>query len=271
MFKIGDFSKIMNVPITQLRYYDDIDIFKPRHTDGNTGYRYYSIEQMPQLNRILALRDLGMSLEQIKQMLSADISVETLREMFAVQKAQVEQTILDEIVRLKAIEYRLNQIEQEGTLANYDVVLKDLPQQPMLARRIILSEWQWAITFFNDIQAMLDEQSRPFKGTPSALIYAISGNNASSYDVELGFIGDERLSQSIVEQFDLTVRTLDEVKVATLLQQGGAVNGYAVVANWVEHSGYQMAGPIRELYWNLADTFESPDLLIEYQFPVKHA
>jgi DNA-binding transcriptional MerR regulator len=65
MFKIGDFSKISQVSIRSLRHYDEIGLFKPAHTDPFTGYRYYSADQLPRLNRIIALRTLGLSLEEI--------------------------------------------------------------------------------------------------------------------------------------------------------------------------------------------------------------
>ncbi|MEO0376820.1 MAG: MerR family transcriptional regulator [Cyanobacteria bacterium P01_A01_bin.17] len=58
MFRIGEFSKIAQVPASLLRYYDDIGLFKPMECDRNTSYRYYSVQQLTKLNRILALKDL---------------------------------------------------------------------------------------------------------------------------------------------------------------------------------------------------------------------
>ena len=63
MFKIGDFSKLTGVSVKTLHHYDELGLFKPVHVDNMTGYRYYSFEQLPRLNRILALKDLGFSLE----------------------------------------------------------------------------------------------------------------------------------------------------------------------------------------------------------------
>ena len=63
MFKIGEFAQIAQVSDNLLRHYDAIDLLKPIHVDEWTGYRYYSAAQLPQLNRILALKDLGLSLE----------------------------------------------------------------------------------------------------------------------------------------------------------------------------------------------------------------
>ena len=55
MFKIGEFSKIAQVSGCLLRYYDDIDLFKPQHIDRWTGYRYYTADQLP----LTRLTDVG--------------------------------------------------------------------------------------------------------------------------------------------------------------------------------------------------------------------
>ena len=65
MFLIGEFSQIAQVPRSLLRYYDEIDLLKPAEIDQWTNYRYYSVTQLPRLNRILALKELGLTLEQI--------------------------------------------------------------------------------------------------------------------------------------------------------------------------------------------------------------
>ena len=72
MLKIGDFSHLSHVSVRMLRHYDELGLLKPVQVDRFTGYRYYSIEQLPRLNRILALKDLGFSLDQITQLLAAD-------------------------------------------------------------------------------------------------------------------------------------------------------------------------------------------------------
>ena len=82
MFKIGDFSKLIQVSVKKLRYYDEIGLLKPVQVDRFTGYRYYSFEQLPRLNRILALKDLGLSLEQIVQLLNEAVPANTIRGMF---------------------------------------------------------------------------------------------------------------------------------------------------------------------------------------------
>ena len=74
MFRIGEFAQIAQVSSRQLRFYDQLGLLQPAHTDSQTGYRYYSIRQLPRLNSILALKELGLSLEQIDPLLK-DLSL----------------------------------------------------------------------------------------------------------------------------------------------------------------------------------------------------
>ena len=65
MFKIGEFSKLTQVSIRMLRYYDEAGLLKPAEIDSFTGYRFYSTEQIPVLNKIIFLRDLGFNVSEI--------------------------------------------------------------------------------------------------------------------------------------------------------------------------------------------------------------
>src|SRR5690242_20467613 len=126
MIRIGDFSRLSRVSIKTLRYYDEMGLFKPIEVDRFTGYRYYSASQLPRLNRVLALRDLGLSLEQIVQVLDEGVSAEQIRGMLRLKRAELMQHIAEEQPRLARVEARLNAIELEGTMPDYDVVIKQI-------------------------------------------------------------------------------------------------------------------------------------------------
>ncbi len=66
MYRIGDFSKITDVPIKTLRYYDEIDLFKPSYIANDSNYRYYEESQIKEIEYILELKDLNLSLQEIK-------------------------------------------------------------------------------------------------------------------------------------------------------------------------------------------------------------
>src|SRR5271169_1501613 len=114
MFRLGEFAQIAQVSGRQLRFYDQLGLLEPAHIDRQTGYRYYSIRQLPRLNSILALKELGLSLEQIAPLLKEEISASELRGMLTMKRAQVERMLREEETRLKHIESRIAQIDKCG-------------------------------------------------------------------------------------------------------------------------------------------------------------
>lgn len=112
MLKIGDFAKEAQITVKTLRHYAKLGLLKPVWIDRFTGYRYYSQEQLSRLNRIVALKDFGFTLEQIGQILQEDLTLDELRSMLRLKHAELAQHIRDEQARLARIEDRLTRIEQ---------------------------------------------------------------------------------------------------------------------------------------------------------------
>src|SRR5579871_4026523 len=140
MFRIGEFSLIAQVSGRLLRYYDEIGLLRPEFTDPQTGYRYYSASQLPRLNRILVLKELGLSLEQIAQFLEQGVSVDDIHEMLTLRKAEIERSLQEEAARLRMVESRLQQIDVHGQIQEPDVVLKSVPAQQFLSIREVLPD-----------------------------------------------------------------------------------------------------------------------------------
>lgn len=187
MFKIGEFSKIAQVAVSQLRYYDEIGLLKPAKIDAMTGYRYYQAQQLPHLNRILALKELGLSLDQIARMLDDNISTEEIRGMFALKRAQVEQAVQDELIRLRAIDARLRQLEAENTSSDYDIVVKSVPAQPFLAFRAHYPTVEAAMMMYLEIQHVLP----PVVGEKNVGHFTVlmhnEGFTLTDLDLEMGY------------------------------------------------------------------------------------
>src|SRR5688572_24507352 len=114
MLKIGEFSRLSQVTVKTLRYYDEIGLVKPSEIDRFTDYRYYSLDQLPRIHTIMALKELGLSLGQIAELLNDNLTTEQIRGMFRLKQAEVKQRVREEQERLAQIEFRLRQIELEG-------------------------------------------------------------------------------------------------------------------------------------------------------------
>ena len=72
LIKIGDFSKMNRVSISTLRLYDELGILKPIYVDKDSNYRYYSINQTARLDMIQYMKELNMSLNEIKDILNSN-------------------------------------------------------------------------------------------------------------------------------------------------------------------------------------------------------
>ena len=135
MIRIGEFARLGQVSVVALRHYDDIGLLRPASVDPVTGYRYYSASQLARLNRILALKDLGFSLDQIEAALEG-VNLEQLAGMLKLKQSQAEQVLADEQARLDRIRARLSQISMEDKMSDYDVLLKTAPAALVASRRI---------------------------------------------------------------------------------------------------------------------------------------
>lgn len=140
MLKIGDFARLAHVTVKTLRHYGRMGLLEPAWIDRYTGYRYYNLSQLSRLNLILALKDLGFSLEQVAEMLDEDVPASQLRAMLTLKKAELHQRLQSEQNRLAQVEARLKQIEREGALPVYEVLIKSTQPQMVAAIRQVLSE-----------------------------------------------------------------------------------------------------------------------------------
>ena len=132
MFSIGEFARMGTVSIRTLRHYDEIGLLRPAQVDPETGYRSYSADQLGQLNRIIALKDLGFSLTQVGKLLSG-ITVEELRGMLTLRRAQLEQELDAYTSRLLGVEARLRYIEGEDAKPADDITVKKIPAMGVVA------------------------------------------------------------------------------------------------------------------------------------------
>src|SRR5215471_14922100 len=96
MFGVGAFARLGQVSVRTLHHYDEIGLLIPDHVDERTGYRWYCADQLVTLNRILALRDLGIPLAQIKPVIDDEVSLAELQGMLRLRRAETADLIADE-------------------------------------------------------------------------------------------------------------------------------------------------------------------------------
>ena len=272
MFSIGEFSRIARVTPRQLRHYEELDLFKPERIDPETGYRFYSALQLPRLNRILALKELGLSLTQILRLLDANISAEEIRGMLTMRKAQIEQTLRDELERVRSIEARLWQIEEQGELFD-DVVLKAMPARTFLSIRQIVPSKEEGFALMAEVQRALPPLIGRNVVGQFALLFPSESFEIENIDVEMGLLpaGDVPETVLLSDGKAMTARTLPAVETMATLVCVGIANHercYGRLGTWMEHHHFQLAGPGWEVLIEPFHPTKADEAVIEIQLPV---
>jgi effector-binding domain-containing protein len=271
MLKIGQFSRFSQVTTKTLRYYDQIGLLKPAEVDRFTGYRYYSATQLPRLHRILALKDLGLSLEQIGDLLEGDLSPDQIRGILRMKQAEIQQQVEEEQARLRRVEQRLKQIEQEETMSTQEVVLKKVSAQAVASVRdnVPIAGLQ---QLFGDLFGYLGQRGIGPAGPPIGIYYDHEFQEGDAIDVEIAVpvIG------SVPGGDRVKVQELPGVEqMACVIHEGGydTIGGsYGHLMKWVEANDYRLAGPTREIYLQGPETGRDPSSYVtEIQFPVEKA
>jgi effector-binding domain-containing protein len=272
MIKIGDFSKLSKVSVKTLRYYDEMGLLQPIETDRSSGYRYYSLDQLPRLNRILALKDLGFSLEQIAQALEDGVTLEQLRGMLRLKQAEQQQRVQEEQDRLVRVEARLRQIEMEAGVAKYDVVIKKLEPQKVASIRRVLGSVQEINDLFGIIFGYLGKKGVRPLGPPYGIWHDLEYKE-KDLDTEVAV----PVAQSFPPGEGVQPGELPAVPAAACtIHQGSYDNfsqAYTAIMGWINNNGYRVAGPYREIYLRGPGPQPAdPDTYVtEIQVPVEKA
>ena len=277
MFRIGEFAQIAQVSTRQLRFYDQLGLLQPVRADAQTGYRYYSIRQLPRLNSILALKELGLSLEQIGPLLRDAISTAELRGMLTMKRAQIEQALHEEAARLRHIESRIAQIDNEGAIDGYDVVTKSVEPMPFVSTRCSCQNMEEAVRMVGVVAEEGAKQIRPAL-RDKLIVISRAASETDTLDLEIGFSLTRPSNAAFRISGDLVLRAgeLPAVEtMATIVRQGANAESHApftAIGTWIEANAYEIAGPCREVFLEpVAGAAALGGALLEIQFPVRRA
>ncbi len=277
MLKIGEFSKIAQVSVKTLRYYDRVGLLKPAHIDRYSGYRYYRLDQLIRLNRILALKDLEFSLDQISELLEVSLPREALHNLLHNKALELRDRIREDHTRLLRVENRLRSIQELNAHEPSPVVLKSAPNQKVATIRSLLPSidqlagWQKATR--DAIHQHLDRQGMRFT-SPDILIFHQDEYRETDLDVEAGRIldGSAWMVDRLQDKEGIKVYTLPGVNhlASRVMTEGSDPSeAYAHLMQWTQMNGFRPIGPWRELTHTQGDT--AAQRVIEIQRPVMEA
>jgi DNA-binding transcriptional MerR regulator/predicted transcriptional regulator YdeE len=254
MFTIGDFARLGRVSVRMLRHYDAIGLLRPAAVDAASGYRYYSADQLGRLNRVVALKDLGFTLQQVQSILDDQVNAEQLRGMLRLRRAQLEAQLAADANRLAGVEARLRMIESEGHMNTEDVVVK--PVAPVRVAELTAIAASYETEHVGPVIQPLYPQL--LQRIAAAGIQP-TGPAVAYYEPAPGTSGEEVVVHAGIQvtvdphpSYDFAVVDLPAIQsAATIIHRGDMAEvepSMQVLARWIEDNGYRTDGYAREVY-----------------------
>jgi DNA-binding transcriptional MerR regulator len=272
MLKIRDFARLAEVSMTTLRYYDEIGLLKPIHVDPETGYRFYTMDQLPHLHRILALKELGLELTQIVEVLDEGVSPEAFQGMLRFRLAQLQQHIQAEQEKLVRIEARLRSLEQGSSMPVYEVVLKAVKPITGVSLRLATADLTRQGHWIDVLSAMLKDYGvEPIDHL--IVLHAESEDEYTPISVEIVAPVEQRDVSILISRSEgrLTRCELPAFpRMASTIHYGVpalVMPAYQAVGTWMENNAYTIVGQRRKICLRRGDNLD--DSLTEIQFPVE--
>lgn len=266
LYRIGMFANMNRVTIKTLRYYDEQKLLKPVYVDEENGYRYYVAGQIADLHRILALKNMGFSIEDIRRIIGGEEEKTLLMDK--------KQEILQEIAVLTA---KLAQVEsylaKDKMGLSSPVLVKKLPE-------VTVCSMECRITSYDMLFELMPEMGAEMERLGCV---CAEPEYCFTHYLEPGELGEdilietcEAVTEKKADSEKVKFYTLPEVSEAACIFHRGSYGNfhesYTAVLNFIEENGYEICGNIRESYidgvWNKDKTEE---WLSEIQIPVRKA
>jgi DNA-binding transcriptional MerR regulator len=269
MFGIGQFAQLAKVSVRTLRHYDDVGLLPPAHVDPSTGYRSYRAAQLPTLNRILALKDLGFSLAEITRMIESGVSAEQLVGMLRLRQAEAEQAADEERRRLSRVAARIHLLQGDPIMTDEQsaVVVKPLDALH------VASASEPTDSFEDDFGPIFERLYDRVFGELARVGVAPTGPHGALYDERddgrIDVVATVPIADgAALDPAVVTVRSFPaEARAATLIHRGSMATcggSYETLLRWIDAAGETAIGYSREVY--LACPADFADWVTELQF-----
>ncbi|MER7082826.1 DNA-binding transcriptional regulator, MerR family [Saccharopolyspora kobensis] len=271
MFSIGDFARHGRVSVRMLRHYDAIGLLPPAHVDRSTGHRAYHAAQLARLNRIVALKELGFTLQQVQQILDEGFGAEQLRGMLALRQAELQNRIEADTARLADVRARLRVIEAEGTMPTEEVTMKSLPAV-RLAEMSGTARTMDPQSIGPVIQGLYAELCAALERAGVATVGPATAYYVDSADGELTTVHaglPVNVEPDPALEFDV-VDLPAVAQAATIVHRGpmdDCLPTYQALLQWMEATGRRPADTGREV--TLACPEDPAGMVTEIQLPVR--
>ena len=263
MYKIGDFSSMSKTTIKALRYYEKEGLLKPVYIDQNTGYRYYETSQLVEISKIISLRQIGLSIKDIKNILNGC----DMKSILNKRKKEIKENLTIYTTQLSKINYLL----EENNMKN-EIFIKEIPSYIVYYSDGIISDFSKIPEF------VLERGEECAKANPNLKCITPNYCYISYLDGEYKEENIKIRYAEAVEEFGEETKQIKFMKTTPvtavcIYHKGSYENlrqSYNIILKYIEDNGYEIIDNVRECYidgcWNKDN---SDDYLTEIEFPVR--
>jgi DNA-binding transcriptional MerR regulator len=266
MYRIGEFSKISKTTIKALRYYDEVGLLKPEAIDDFTGYRFYTTDQLVKIHYIQSLRQIGLSIEEIK-LINCGHSVEQILQK---RKNELQQELAYALEQLSRIEFILLK-KGELDLMSYQAIIKELPECIVYSKRKTIPNYD---AYFQCIPAIGEQVLRKYPdlkcAVPEYCFIVYLDGEYKEKDINVEFC--EAVDKMREDFDDIKFKKIEKATAVSVMHKGaysGLSQAYAYAFKWIQENGYVVVDNPRENYIDGIWNKDSEDQwLTELQIPV---
>lgn len=263
MYKIGDFSSMSKTTIKTLRYYEKEGLLKPVYVDLNTGYRYYEASQLVEISKIISLRQIGLSIKDIKSILNGHDMTEILNQ----RKRKIEEDITNYHIELSKINYLL----EEDNMKN-EIFIKEIPSYIVYYCDGVISDLSKISEFALEAGTKCAKTNPNLKCiTPNYCYISYLDNEYKEKDIKIRYA--EAVEKFGIETDNVKFMKTDAITAICIYHKGAYENlrdSYNIILKYIEDNGYEIIDSVRECYidgcWNKENV---DDYLTEIEFPVR--
>lgn len=270
MLKIGIFSKLSRISIRMLRYYDDAGLLSPKRVDPFTGYRYYGEDQLPDAERINALRQMGFGIAAIARTQGRADDREQLLLLLKAKEAELCREAGEAAERLRLLRTAMSHLRKDETMTQYNVTLKELPERAVVSVRKKIPSYDCEQQLWD----ILMRETAPLKlepGEPCLTLAIFHDGEYKESDVEVEV--QKTVKGSYPDTENVRFKTVPAVRIASATYQGGYEQITEVnkaVAAWVQENGYEFDGLSFCIYHvSPYDTSDPGQYVTEVCYPVR--
>ncbi|MBO1722341.1 MerR family transcriptional regulator [Extibacter sp. GGCC_0201] len=272
MFRIGQLASIYRISGKTLRYYDELGLLRPKYVDEVTGYRYYTSSQIPVLNEIFLLKEMGLSLKEITYLMKEEVDKDhtLLKGVLELKQLEFDRQIQELNEKKQTIELLKKKLDKGGgiELSSFKVGIKKVEKMQVASLKASISTYSTQEALWAELLDYLNK-CRAKIGNERYTIYYDSVYKSDEIQVEIlkrvlaPFPETERIQYKRQEGYE---------EVAYLLHTGeheSVIDSYEAILTWIEENGYKVVGNIREEFHMDDFTTDDPkEFVTEIQIPV---